>query len=65
MLRQGVCLLPVVWLMPYFLDNKPLAIWLSMPVSDIMCNLATIPPILMQITFLSKVKSRDEEALKI
>lgn len=65
MLRQGVCLLPVVWLMPYFLDNKPLAIWLSMPVSDIMCNLATIPPILMQISFLSKVKSRDEEALKI
>lgn len=64
MLRQGLCLLPVVWLMPYLLDDKPLAIWLSMPVSDVLCNLATIPPILMQIRFLSRVKSRDEKALK-
>lgn len=61
MLRQGLCLLPVVWLLPYFLDNKPLAIWLSMPVSDVLCNLATVPPILLQMRFLSRVKSRDEE----
>lgn len=65
MLRQGLCLLPVIWLMPYFLDDKPLAIWLSMPISDVLCNFATIPPLLLQIRFLSRVKSRDQEKEKI
>jgi Na+-driven multidrug efflux pump len=65
MLRQGLCLLPVIWLMPYFLEDKPLAIWLSMPISDVLCNFATIPPLLLQIRFLSRVKSRDQEKEKI
>jgi len=57
-LRQGVVLLPIVWFLPYFLDDKPLAIWLSMPVSDVLCNLATIPPLVLQFGFLSRVRDR-------
>jgi len=57
-LRQGVVLLPIVWILPYFMDDKALAIWLSMPISDVLCCLATIPPLLMHTRFLSKVKPR-------
>jgi len=52
MLRQGVILLPIVWVLPYFMEDKTMAIWLSMPVSDVLCNLATIPPLLRQIRIL-------------
>lgn len=58
MLRQGACLLPIVWILPYFMDDKVLAIWLSMPISDVLCNLATIPPLAAQFRFLSKVRDR-------
>lgn len=58
MLRQGVCLLPIIWILPYFMEDKALAIWLSMPISDVLCNLATIPPILMHARFLSKVRPK-------
>ena len=61
-LRQGLCLLPIVWLLPYFMEDKALAIWLSMPVSDVLCNVATIPPLLMHARFLSKVRSRGAES---
>jgi len=57
MLRQGVVLLPIVWILPYFLEDKAFAIWLSMPVSDVLCNLATIPPLVLQFRFLSRVRS--------
>lgn len=52
MLRQGVILLPIVWFLPYLLDDKPLAIWLSMPISDVLCNLATIPPLIFHARLL-------------
>ena len=58
MLRQGVVLLPMIWILPCFLEDKAFAIWLSMPVSDVLCNLATIPPMLMNIRFLAKVRDR-------
>ena len=61
MLRQGVVLLPIVWLMPYFLEDKAFAIWLSMPVSDVLCNLATIPPLLLHARFLSRIRRRKEK----
>lgn len=54
MLRQGVCLLPIIWLLPYFLEDKPFAIWLSMPVSDFLCLLATIPPLVRHARCLSR-----------
>ena len=58
MLRQGLVLLPVIWLLPYVMDDKPFAIWLSMPVSDVLCNLATLPPAFLHLRFLSRVRSR-------
>ena len=57
MLRQGVVLLPIVWLMPYFLADKAFAIWLSMPVSDVLCNVVTIGPLLAHARFLSRIRS--------
>lgn len=59
MLRQGVVMLPIIWLMPYLLNDKPFAIWLSMPVSDVICNVVTILPIALHLRFLSRVRSRD------
>jgi len=58
LLRQGVVLLPIVWFLPHFLDDKALAIWLSMPVSDVLCQLATVPPLLLHMRFLAKVRDR-------
>lgn len=57
-LRQGVVLLPIVWLLPYFMEDKATAIWLSMPVSDVLCCLATIPPLLAHTRFLSRIRPR-------
>ena len=58
LLRQGVVLLPIVWFLPRFLDDKAFAIWLSMPVSDVICQLATIPPLRLHVRFLSRVRDR-------
>ena len=63
MLRQGVILLPIVWILPHFLEDKAFAIWLSMPISDVLCNLATIPPLLLHARFLSKVRERRRTAV--
>lgn len=52
MLRQGLCLLPVIWFLPYFLEDKPLAIWLSMPISDLVCNALTLIPLIAHMRFL-------------
>ena len=54
MLRQGVVLLPTIIVLPYFLEDKALAIWLSMPVSDVICQLATVPPLLRHVRFLRR-----------
>lgn len=58
MLRQGVVLLPIVWILPHFMADKALAIWLSMPISDVLCNVATIPPLLLHARFLARVRER-------
>jgi Na+-driven multidrug efflux pump len=57
-LRQGVCLLPVIWFLPYFMEDHEFAIWLSMPISDVACCLMTIVPVWLHYRFMSKVKSR-------
>ena len=58
LLRQGVVLLPIVWGLPYLLEDKALAIWLSMPISDVVCNAATIVPLYFHARFLSRVRVR-------
>ncbi|MBQ1569093.1 MAG: MATE family efflux transporter [Kiritimatiellae bacterium] len=57
-MRQGFIMLPVIWFLPYLMEDKTLAIWLSMPVSDVLCCLATLPPFLLNVRFLSRVRER-------
>ena len=63
MLRQGVVLLPVIWILPYFMDDKATAIWLSMPISDVICQLATLFPLYLHVRFLASVRDRRPDAL--
>jgi Na+-driven multidrug efflux pump len=58
MLRQGLCLLPVIWFLPYFFEDKPLAIWLSMPISDLVCNALTLIPLMAHMRFLRLASER-------
>ena len=57
MLRQGLVMLPIIWLMPRILEDKALAIWLSMPVSDVICNAVTLVPLAYHVRFLAEVRS--------
>ena len=57
-LRQGVVLLPIVWFLPHFMADHAFAIWLSMPVSDVVCCLLTIVPFMSHMRFLARVKAR-------
>ena len=59
MLRQGVCLLPCIWLLPFIGSKTGLfapefGVWLALPVSDVLCQLATLPPISTHIRFLTR-----------
>jgi putative MATE family efflux protein len=63
MMRQGLVLLPIVWFLPRFMEDKALAIWLSMPISDVLCQLATIPPLLLHARFLAAVRNRRPSAI--
>ena len=54
LLRQFICLLPCIWLLPYVFADHAFGIWLSMPVSDVLACLATIPPFLLHARFLAR-----------
>lgn len=58
LLRQCFCLLPIVWILPYFMTNHILGVWLAMPISDVVAQLATIPPLLREYKFLVKKQMR-------
>ena len=62
LLRQGVVLLPIVVFLPYALADKAFAIWLSMPVSDVICNAVTVIPLALHLRFLARVRDRQAEA---
>jgi Na+-driven multidrug efflux pump len=57
-LRQGVILLPCIWLLPRIIPDSTLAVWLALPISDVLCQLATIFPIVLHFRFLSRVRPR-------
>ncbi|MBO7722001.1 MAG: MATE family efflux transporter [Kiritimatiellae bacterium] len=57
-LRQGVVLIPCIWLLPRFMADRTLAVWLALPISDVLCQLATVPPILLHARFLARVRPR-------
>ena len=56
-MRQGLVLLPTVCFLPYLMADKTFAIWLSLPVSDVLCALATIVPFALHVRFLSRVRA--------
>ena len=58
LLRQGVCLLPVIWFLPHFMANKTLAIWLCMPISDGVANAVSVLPLVLNMRFLARVRPR-------
>ena len=47
-----------LWLFPYFFDDHAFGIWVAMPVSDVLANLATIMPFFLQMRFLGRLASR-------
>jgi putative MATE family efflux protein len=57
LLRQFLCLLPLVWTLPYLigdlLGDHILAVWIALPISDIVAQLATIPPLLREFRRLN------------
>ena len=57
-LRQIGCLLPCLWFLPYFFADHTFGIWVSMPVSDVLANLATIVPFVLHARFLSRAGRR-------
>jgi Na+-driven multidrug efflux pump len=57
-LRQGICLMPLAWFLPYLFEDKSFAVWLSLPVSDVLCCIMTIVPFFLHLRFLSRVKER-------
>ncbi len=54
LLRQFLCLLPLVWILPYFIADHILAVWLALPISDIVAQLATLPPLFCEFSWLNK-----------
>ena len=59
MLRQGACLLPCIWILPHVgagtgLFAPELGVWLALPVSDVLCQLATVPPLIAHLRFLKR-----------
>ena len=60
-MRQGIIMLPMIIFLPFFMANKTLAIWLSLPVSDLLCAIATTLPVFLHLRFLARVRDRKEE----
>lgn len=56
-LRQGVILIPCIWILPHFIGDHAFAIWLALPISDVLCQLATLPPMWLHARFLARVRS--------
>lgn len=53
LLRQFICLLPLVWILPHLIGDHVLAVWLALPISDIVAQLATLPPLVREFRWLN------------
>lgn len=58
MMRQFLCLLPCIWILPHFFKDPMFAIWVSLPISDVLAFFFTIPPAYFQLRFLHRAASR-------
>ena len=70
LLRQVICLIPCIWLLPYLaratgLCASATAIWLAMPISDVLACLATVPPFLSHARFLARAGRRQLQNAQI
>ena len=59
LLRQVICLIPCIWILPYLAHMTGFcapatAIWLSMPISDVLACLATVPSFRAHARFLAR-----------
>jgi Na+-driven multidrug efflux pump len=59
LLRQVICLIPCIWILPYLAHvtgfcAPATAIWLSMPISDVLACVATVPSFLSHARFLAR-----------
>lgn len=54
LLRQFLCLIPCIWILPYVFADPAFGIWLALPISDILAFVATIPPFVLHARFLSR-----------
>ena len=54
MMRQCLCLLPCIWILPRFFGDPLFAIWVSLPISDVLAFFFTIPPFLSHLRFLNR-----------
>ena len=54
LMRQVLCLMPCIWILPYFFEDASLGVWLSMPVSDVLACLATAVPFYLHMRFLDR-----------
>ncbi len=52
LLRQFICLLPLVWILPHLFEDPILAVWIALPISDIVAQLATLPPLFREFRWL-------------
>ena len=53
LLRQCLCLLPLVWILPHLFVDHILAVWLAMPISDVVAQLATLVPLIREFRWLN------------
>ena len=53
-LRQFVILIPCVRILPHFFADRTFAVWLALPISDVLCQLATLPPLISHLRFLRR-----------
>ena len=60
LLRQCICLLPCIWILPHVFADHAFGIWLAMPVSDVLAFFATIPPFVLHARFLARLGRRRE-----
>lgn len=65
LLRQCLILLPIVWILPHFMKgHEILAVWLAMPISDIVTQIATLPPIIKEFRWLNaKIKDTTSQVI--
>ena len=59
LLRQVICLIPCIWILPCLAHvtgfcAPATAIWLSMPISDVLACVATVPSFLSHTRFLAR-----------